>query len=326
MNSRRDSSVQDGLARLEQPQVEMLSPLAERELLEQLAACKTRLADALAGIEGIEIPPGGDDPQALAQFIASSYGSDGPGDVRLGAIHRKYVELRGRLAMANIRLVAHVAKRFRDRGIPHSDLMQEGFCGLLEAIDRFNLSHETKLATYATWWIRQSMQQAVAAGAYPVRLSPRHLRQLAQSQEKRERSAPGSHLDKDGANSASETELMRRIQTATRPTLSLDATISSQSSFNLLKTVVDSHSDDRMDELDSNEVLSKLFETLPAREQQVLSLRFGLGGQSRLSLSQVGKVLEVSKERIRQIQDRALNRLRAMAEEGNLAESLALNS
>ena len=86
-----------------------------------------------------------------------------------------------------MRLVAHVAKRFRDRGIPYSDLLQEGFCGLLEAIDRFDLIHQTKLATYATWWIRQSMQRAVASGAYPVRLTPRHLRQLAQNQEELER-------------------------------------------------------------------------------------------------------------------------------------------
>ena len=89
-----------------------------------------------------------------------------------------------------MRLVAHVAKRFRDRGIPYSDLLQEGFCGLLEAIDRFDLTHQTKLATYATWWIRQSMQRAVASGAYPVRLTPRHLRQLAQNQEELERTEP----------------------------------------------------------------------------------------------------------------------------------------
>ena len=145
-----------------------------------------------------QIPAGADDPQVLAHFIASAYTSDGPRDVRLGAIHHKYLELRGRLAMANIRLVAHVAKRFRDRGIPYSDLMQEGFCGLLEAIDRFNLNHETKLATYATWWIRQSMQQAVASGAYPVRLTPRHLRQLAQNQEELERSAAGTEPVTDG--------------------------------------------------------------------------------------------------------------------------------
>ena len=167
--------------------VEVLSAHDERSLLQELAACKAKLAQALASIEGMEIPSGADDPQTLAHYIASTYASDGPTGARLGAIYRKYSETRAKLAMANMRLVAHVAKRFRDRGIPYSDLLQDGFCGLLEAIDRFDLIHQTKLATYATWWIRQSMQQAVASGAYPVRLTPRHLRQLAQNQEELER-------------------------------------------------------------------------------------------------------------------------------------------
>ncbi len=223
--------------------------------------------------------------------------------------------------MANIRLVAHVAKRFRDRGIPYADLMQEGFCGLLEAIDRSNLIHETKLATYATWWIRQSMRQAVASGAYPVRLTPRHLRQLAQNQEELERSDQETDSSPGSLDSTPRSEMIRRIQTATRPTLSLDASIGRDSSLNLLQTITDPQGD-RTSDLDSGEALGKLLRALPPREQHVLSLRFGLGGQARLSLSQVGKILEVSKERVRQIQDRALSRLRAQAERENLIECL----
>ena len=71
-----------------------------------------------------------------------------------------------------MRLVAHVARRYRNRGVAYSDLVQDGFCGLLQAIDRFDLRHQTKLATYATWWIRQAIQSAVAAGAPAVRLTP----------------------------------------------------------------------------------------------------------------------------------------------------------
>ena len=123
------------------------------------------------------------------------------------------------------RPVAHVAKRFRDRGIAYSDLLQEGFCGLLEAIDRFDLTHETKLATYATWWIRQSMQRAVASGAYPVRLSPRHLRQLAQNQDELDRGRAGRSGRPRTARPAGSTEMIHRIHAATRPTVSLDATL-----------------------------------------------------------------------------------------------------
>ena len=86
-----------------------------------------------------------------------------------------------------MRLVAHVAKRYRNRGVAYSDLVQDGFCGLLQAIDRFDLAHETKLATYATWWIRQAIQSAVAAGAHAVRLTLRHLRQLAEDQDRHDR-------------------------------------------------------------------------------------------------------------------------------------------
>ncbi len=260
-----------------------------------------------------DVPDGGDDPQGLAQYIAEFYSKngDGPAEARLGAVFRRYSELRDRLAMANIRLVAHVAKRFRDRGIAPSDLMQEGFCGLLEAIDRFDVAHGTKLATYATWWIRQAMQRAVASGAYPVRLSPRHLRQLAQNQDEIER---GAAIDNAGA-------MIRHIHTATRPTLSLDAS-ADDTHFSLLQTMSDPEGD-RTDDVDRDEAIGKLIGVLRPREQEVLALRFGLGGKSRLSLSQVGKTLAVSKERVRQIQDRALEKLRTLAVEENLIDTLA---
>ena len=162
-----------------------------------------------------------------------------------------------------MRLVAHVAKRFRDRGIPYSDLLQEGFCGLLEAIDRFDLIHETKLATYATWWIRQSMQRAVASGAYPVRLSPRHLRQLAQNQEELERLERPGRLDGEAAAGSSMTEMIHRIHTATRPTVSLDATYDSESSFNLLQTMSDPEGD-RTADVDTDEAVAEADRHPPA--------------------------------------------------------------
>ena len=231
------------------------------------------------------MPRGADDPQALAHHIATFYAGDGPSEARLGAIFRRYSELRGKLALANMRLVAHVAKRFRDRGVSYSDLLQEGFCGLLEAIDRFDLTHETKLATYATWWIRQSMQRAVAAGAYPVRLSPRHLRQLAQNQDEVDtgRPTPAAGRAVPGVS----TEMIRRIHTATRPTISLDATLDSDSNFNLMQTMSDPEGD-RTGEVDMDETVGKMMDVLRPREQQVLALRFGLGGKAP-ALAQPGR-------------------------------------
>ena len=319
MHTTRRNDDADGFSNIDSADTQVLGTQEERRLLQELGDCKQKLAEALANIPGFESPRGADDPQALAHHIASFYAGSGPSEARLGAIFCRYSDLRGKLALANMRLVAHVAKRFRDRGVAYSDLLQEGFCGLLEAIDRFDLTHQTKLATYATWWIRQSMQRAVAAGAYPVRLSPRHLRQLAQNQEDVDPSAPISPEGNDVPGVSA--EMIRRIHTATRPTISLDATIDSDSNFNLMQTMSDPEGD-RTGEVDMDETVGKMMDVLRPREQQVLALRYGLAGKGKLSLSQVGKVLEVSKERVRQIQDRALEKLRAVASQHDWDESL----
>ena len=310
--TRRGDDV-DGFSAIDSADTQVLTTKQERQLLQDLGECKQKLADALKQTANFDLPEEETDPQSLAHQIAAFYAGDGPSEARLGAIFRRYSELRGKLALANMRLVAHVAKRFRDRGLSYSDLLQEGFCGLLEAIDRFDLMHQTKLATYATWWIRQSMQRAVAAGAYPVRLSPRHLRQLAQNQDEVEK-RPADPV-------VVGSEMIQRIHAATRPTVSLDASLDSDSSFSLLQIMSDPEGD-RTSEVDMDETVGKMMDVLRPREQQVLELRFGLGGKNRLSLSQVGKVLEVSKERVRQIQDRALEKLRAVSAEHDWDDSL----
>src|ERR1700712_2311385 len=162
------------------------------------------------------------------------------------------------------------------------------------------------------------MQRAVASGAYPVRLRPRHLRQLAQNQDEFEH-REGGRAGAEGR--AASSEMIRRIHTATRPTISLDATLDSDSNFNLMQTMSDPEGD-RTADVDMDETVGKMMDVLRPREQEVLALRFGLGGQARLSLSQVGKVLEVSKERVRQIQDRALEKLRLVAVEHDWDDSL----
>lgn len=337
---RHDDS--DSLTALTDAQTKVLTAREERELLSALSECRDKLTEALAAIpcshnqsqgdegdgddEGDETALSAEDDMSLfiQKLSSRSYVGDPETDTRLASIAHRYNELRQKLALANMRLIAHVAKGFRDRGIAYSDLLQEGFCGLLEAIDRFDLTHETKLATYATWWIRQAMQRAVAAGAYPVRLSPRHLRQLAQSHEVQGKPNQVGTVAATDESQAHPSELIQRIHAATRPTVSLDATLDSDSSFSLMQTMSDTETDHTSD-VDLGETVNRLLVGLRPREQQVIALRYGLGGKPRLSLSQAGKVLEVSKERVRQIQDRALQKLRSSAIEGKMMDPIFLN-
>ncbi len=141
----------------------VLSSDEERALLVELGDCKTRILAAL---------PRPDEPsrsesaeqsefqQLIRDLADPDVNTLDPATRAILPLVGRYQELRTKLALANVRLVAHVAKRYHDRGIPPGDLIQEGFCALLVAIDRFDLVNETRLATYAIWWIRQAIQRS----------------------------------------------------------------------------------------------------------------------------------------------------------------------
>jgi RNA polymerase primary sigma factor len=278
----------------------ILAPRRERELLRKLAASRRELIGCLIQDRELCAVEQTGDPREMERLIAEAFreldSQEGP---RAAAL-RRYFEIRTELALANLRLVAHVAKRYRGRGLPYADLLQEGFCGLLKAIDRFDLSHETKLSTYAIWWIRQSIQAAVASGAYPVRLTPRLLRELARCEKRHEdEERPGA-----SGRHAGPARSLQRIRLATRPAVSLDR-VDPRALYPL--------SDPARDMAEQREVVAGWMESLRPRERQVVSYRFGLAGGPPLSLRQVGEMLHVSVERVRQIQNAALKSLRSKA-------------
>jgi RNA polymerase primary sigma factor len=290
----------------------VLSSIEERKLLVELAETKERILEGLCRSDGAKR----DASARLTPFHQLIRDLADPEVTRFdplfGAVRplaRHYQEIRAELAMANVRLVAHVAKRYLDRGIPPADLLQEGFCALLVAIDRFDIANETRLATYAIWWIRQAIQRAVAGGAYPVRLNPRQLHQLAREQEiatARDRDRP-TRADPPSSGFSPSIE---RVFAATRPVISLDAPSRNDDTVTLGEFFIPP--DEETSEADDAQTsVGDLIRTLTAREQLVLKLRFGLGGEEPMTLIQVSRILGVSKERVRQIQDRAVKRLRA---------------
>src|SRR5262245_40939862 len=176
---------------------DLLTPEEERELLALFWEHKSELVRLLIRhfpkLRAHRPPL---EPWPMAQFIREQCEDNSQRHVpAVRRLHDKYIHYKHRLASANIRLAAHVAKRFRHHSLSYADLLQEAVCGLMQAIDRFDVSHGTRLATYATWWIRQTLQIAVARQSHLVSLSPHHLQELGLLQQESEALAHGGkHL------------------------------------------------------------------------------------------------------------------------------------
>src|SRR5499425_1342860 len=268
------------------------------------------------------------EPWPMAQFIRDQCTTELRHTLAIRRLHDRYVHLKHRLASANIRLAAHVAKRFRHHALSYADLLQEAVCGLMQAIDRFDVSHGTRLATYATWWIRQTLQIAVARQSHLVSLSPHHLQELGLLQQESEALAHGGkHLPSPqelASRTGSSLEHLTHLQTATRTPVSLNAVLDDDSDFKLTEAMPDNQSSVLQQNNERQEALSFLMENLRPRERKVLDLRFGLTGNGTHSLRQIGHLLRISKERVRQIQNRALEKLRASADRVGWEASLLL--
>jgi RNA polymerase primary sigma factor len=298
---------------------DLLTPEEERELLTNFWDCKTELVRVLIrhfpNLRQHRPPL---EPWPMAQFIRDHCIDDTLIVQNVRRLHERYVHYKHRLASANIRLAAHVAKRFRHHSLSYSDLLQEAVCGLMQAIDRFDVSHGTRLATYATWWIRQTLQIAVARQSHLVSLSPHHLQELGLLQQESEALAHGGkHLPSPqelASRTGSSLEHLTHLQTATRTPVSLNAVLDDDSDFKLTEAMPDNQSTTLQQNSERQEALTFLMENLRPRERKVLDLRFGLTGNGTHSLRQIGHLLRISKERVRQIQNRALEKLRASAE------------
>jgi RNA polymerase primary sigma factor len=229
-------------------------------------------------------------------------------------------EARDQMIKANLRLVVKIAHDYEGLGLPLLDLINEGNIGLMKAVERFDPTKGSKLSTYSAWWIKQAIKRSLANQSKTIRL-PVHLvdkisklkRTALKLQEALGREPSDEELGEEMEMDALKVARLRRA--AIRPA-SLDSPIGDDNST-FAEIVSDEKAENPYKQLEDktvNDMLYDLIKTLPHREATILEYRFGLDGGSERTLEEVGEHFNVTRERVRQIQNLALSKLRKMIE------------
>jgi len=250
--------------------------------------------------------------------------------IEIEKVFNEYEQAKRDLSGGNLRLVVSIAKKYRNRGLPFLDIIQEGNTGLMRAVDKYEYKRGYKFSTYATWWIRQAITRAIADHARTIRVPVHMIETMSKLRtiQKNLLQVLGREptIEEIAQQAKMSVEETRRVMKISRHPISLDRPVGESEDSQFGDFIEDERQDSPSEAATSEMLRSRIndvLKTLTYREREILKLRYGVGDGYTYTLEEVGRIFKVTRERVRQVESKAIRKLQHPVRKRRLANFLA---